>query len=195
MKAALVSLPLKIERKQAGLPRYVVVPSGAIAAWELTATTVLRVSLAGAPADRRTIKRWDEARWFLTITGADCTKHGLDTGDTVTVAMQPAGDRMPKELTALIAVNRSARAAWERLTPARQRMLREEIGDAGAACPASARRALSSTSSERSPPAASAPRTSSRGRAVPRAGCRAGTSPRSARNRRRFPSTSPRSSG
>jgi hypothetical protein len=130
MKPAPVALTLTIQRKQAGLPRYVVVPSKAIAGWELGGTTVLRVSLDGSPADRRTIKKWDDARWFLTITEVDCRRLGLDTGDTVTVAMRPAGDETPPELSELIAADRTARAAWERLTPAQQRMLREEIGAA-----------------------------------------------------------------
>jgi hypothetical protein len=127
VKAAPVALTLRIERKQADLPRYVVVPSKAISAWKLLGTTVLDVSLAGFPSDRRTIKKWDDARWFLTITELDCKRAGLGTGDEVSLTMRPAAAAAPAELTALIASDRRARAAWERLTPAQQRMLREEI--------------------------------------------------------------------
>jgi len=39
----------------------------------------------------------------------------------------PASTELPSELAALIAKNKAARAAWERLTPAQQRMLRENV--------------------------------------------------------------------
>ena len=130
MRSGPVTLALRIERKQDDLPRYVVVPSKSIAAWKLAGTTVLDVSLAGSASDRRTIKPWDDARWFLTITETDCRRLGLDTGDEVSVTMSPASNDLPAELARLLKSDRAARAAWERLTRAQQRMLREEIGAA-----------------------------------------------------------------
>lgn len=130
MKSAPVTLSLRIDRKQADLPRFVVVPSKAIVAWKLAGTTVLDVSLDGSPSDRRTIKPWDDARWFLTITEADCRRLGVDTGDHVSVTMSPASIEVPPELAKLLQSDRAARAAWDRMTRAQQRMLREEIGAA-----------------------------------------------------------------
>ena len=127
MKAAPITLPAEIERKQADLPRYLVVPSRAIAVWKLAGTTVLDVTLNGVAAGRRTIKKWDDARWFLTITEVDCLNLGVDTGDTVSVTIAPASQELPAELDALLRTDRRARAAWERLTAAQRRMLSEEI--------------------------------------------------------------------
>ena len=47
MKSAAITLALRIERKQDDLPRFVVVPSKAIDAWQFPGTTVLDVSLDG----------------------------------------------------------------------------------------------------------------------------------------------------
>jgi hypothetical protein len=126
-----LTLSLRIERKQDDLPRYVVVPSKAIAAWKLAGTTVLEVSLDGSPSDRRTIKPWgDDTKWFLTITEVDCRRLGVDTGSSVSVGMIPASNDLPAELARLLKADRAARAAWDRLTRAQQRMLREVIGAA-----------------------------------------------------------------
>lgn len=42
----------------------------------------------------------------------------------------PASTELPAELAALISKNRTARAAWERLTPPQQRMLSEDVAAA-----------------------------------------------------------------
>jgi hypothetical protein len=52
-----VTLSLRIERKQDDLPRYVVVPSKAIAAGSWRNDRAGRVA-DGSPGDRRTIKPW-----------------------------------------------------------------------------------------------------------------------------------------
>jgi len=41
-----------------------------------------------------------------------------------------ASTALPAELSELLAKHKTARAAWERLTPAQQRMLREEVAAA-----------------------------------------------------------------
>lgn len=118
-----------VERKQDDLPRFAVVPASAVAAWELSGTTAVEVHLNDAPAARRTIKRWDAARWFLSITEEDCRRFRLTTGDKIKLTLWPASDDLPEELAELLRTA-AARAAWERLTPGQQRMLREEVAAA-----------------------------------------------------------------
>jgi hypothetical protein len=143
-KPETVALKLVVERKLPSLPRYVVVPAAAIAHWDLTATTLLDVAIDDRPAGRRTIKRWDAARWFVTITQPDCEQGRFDTGDTVRVALTRASTALPTELKRVIASSAAAKAAWRKFTPSQQRMIHEHV--AGAKQPATrtarARRAL-----------------------------------------------------
>jgi hypothetical protein len=62
-----VRLTVMVERKAAHpeLPRFAVVPAAAIAKWKLSGTTVVEGTINGAPMGRRTIKPWDERRWFI----------------------------------------------------------------------------------------------------------------------------------
>lgn len=119
-----------VERKQADLPRFAVVPASAVAAWELSGTTAVEVHLNDAPAARRTIKRWDAERWFVSVTEDDCRRFRLTTGDEIKLTLRPAADDLPEELTELLRTEAAARAAWDRLTPGQQRMLREEVAAA-----------------------------------------------------------------
>lgn len=122
-----ITLSARIERKQADLLRYVVVPTAAIQAWQLSGTTAVNVALNGVAVERRTIKCWDDARWFLSITKKDCHCLSLDTGDTVALTMELAAAELPSELASLIQTNTQARAAWDALTSGQQRMLREDV--------------------------------------------------------------------
>jgi hypothetical protein len=139
-----ITLKLVVERKLPSLPRYVVVPAAAIAGWGLTATTLLEVALDGRAAGRRTIKRWDDARWFVTITQPDCKQGGFDVGDSVRVTLTRTSTALPVELKSVIADSSAARAAWQRHTPSQQRMIHEHVAAAKQAATrtARARRAL-----------------------------------------------------
>ena len=144
MKSPAVNLKLVVERKLPSLPRYVVVPTASIAHWKLTGTTLLDVALEGRPAGQRTIKRWDDRRWFVTITQPDCEQGGFDTGDTVRLVLTRTSPALPAELKRLIASSAAARAAWEKHTPSQQRMIHEHVASAKqpATRTARARRAL-----------------------------------------------------
>jgi hypothetical protein len=119
-----------IERKQAQLPRFVVVPSKAIASWDLDSTTFVEGKLNDVDLGRRTIKRWDDQRWFIELPQPLCRKAHLDTGDPVVLVLQIASDRLPVELARLLAKDPIAKAVWDRLTPSAQRILREEVAAA-----------------------------------------------------------------
>ena len=124
---SLVRLELEIERKDAALPRFVVVPTEAIAHWGLEGTTVVEGTVNGVSFGRQTIKRWDAGRWFMTVTEALCRKLGVDTGDRVEVSLRVAEEEVAPELERVLADDPVARARWDRLTASQQRQLREEV--------------------------------------------------------------------
>lgn len=119
-----------VERKRDDLPRFAVVPASAVAAWGMDGTTAVEVCVNDAPAGRRTIKRWDAARWFISVTEDDCRRFRLTTGDKIKLTLRPASEELPEELSELLRSEEAARASWERLTRGQQRMLREEIAAA-----------------------------------------------------------------
>lgn len=124
-----VRLTAILERKHPGLPRFVVVPGAAVAAWRLDHTTVIEGTLNDVEMGRRSLKRWDD-NWFIDVPEPLCRRASVDTGSRVHLTLRIAPDRLPEELTRLIAKDRTARIAWERLTPSQKRMLREHIAAA-----------------------------------------------------------------
>lgn len=142
-----LALLVTIERKDPKLPRFVVIPAGPVEKWGIRETTVVEGIFKGLEMGRRTLKRWDEQRWFIEIPEPLCKRAGVDTGDSVTIILRLASTELPEELAKLLAEDASAKANWEKLTKGQQRMLREEI--AAAKQPATrlkrAQRALSSS--------------------------------------------------
>jgi hypothetical protein len=116
-----------IERKHRKLPRFVVVPSSALALWGLEGTTVVEGTLNSVEIGRRTIRRWDEQRWFIELPQPLCRKARVDTGNSVTFVLRLASDRLPEELARLLASDPAAKAVWESLTPSQQRVVREDV--------------------------------------------------------------------
>lgn len=82
----------------------------------------------GGDVGRRSLKRWDDRNcWWMDLSDPVCRRASVDTGDEVKLSLMIASEDLPEELVKLIRKNSAARARWERLTPGRQRMLREEI--------------------------------------------------------------------
>lgn len=119
-----------VERKDAALPRFMVVPAARLASWSLTGTTVVEGRLGEADLGRRTIKRWDRERWFIELPEALCRRAGVETGDRVPLVLRRASTELPPELARLLDEDPVAREAWDRLTRSRQRMLREHVASA-----------------------------------------------------------------
>jgi bacteriocin resistance YdeI/OmpD-like protein len=119
-----------VKRKQADLPRFVVVPASAIERWRLAATATVEATINGAPVGRRSIQRWDDKRWFVSITERDCRSLDIDTGSRIDLVLRIASTELPEELAMLLKQNVRARNAWDSLTPSQQRMLREDIATA-----------------------------------------------------------------
>ena len=117
-----------VSRHHPQMPRLVTAPWDAVARWKLAGTTTVQAALNGADIGRRSLKRWDEKRcWWIDLPEPVCRKLKLDVGDEVDVELRLASTELPAELASLIARNKAARAAWERLTPPQQRMLRENV--------------------------------------------------------------------
>jgi hypothetical protein len=76
---------------------------------------------------RRTLKRWDESRWFVEVTAEICRKLKIDTGSVVTLALTFIKDELPDELQRLFLNNKEAELAWIRLGQSRQRQLLESL--------------------------------------------------------------------
>lgn len=125
-----LALLVTIERKDPKLPRFVVVPAWALAKWGLTETTVVEGTLKGVDLGRRTLKRWDDQRWFVELPEPLCRRAGVETGDSMTIILRIASTELPLELAQLLSSDKAAQAAWEKLTPSQQRMLREQIASA-----------------------------------------------------------------
>ncbi len=118
-----------VKRKNASLPRFVVVPPEFVAPWRLQGTTVVEVTLGGAILGRRSLKHWGKGRdcWFFDLTEAQCRRAGVETGDDAPVELRQASTDLPRELRSLLESNASAKVVWDSLTRARQRMLAEHV--------------------------------------------------------------------
>ncbi len=122
-----IELEALVERKDPRLPRYVVVPADFVTALDITTTTVVEGTLNGGDLGRRTLKRWDDARWFLDLPQGLCKERGIDAGSQIQLVLKVAAELMAPELRELLESNPEARRVWSALTVNQQRMLREEI--------------------------------------------------------------------
>lgn len=127
MPARRVEIDVRIERKQPDLPGYVLVPAAAIARWKLDGTTSVEGTIDGLPLGRRSLKRWDDERWFLELRREHLSELKKAPGDAARLAIAPASTELPAELSALIEAEPAAHARWDAHTDAQRRMLREEI--------------------------------------------------------------------
>lgn len=123
----MVKLSCQIERKTDRLPRFLVVPARLLERWKLEGTAVVEAMINGTGIGRRSLKKWDDDRWFVELAQPICERAGVDTGDRVNLCLRLASDELPDELASLLASSRTAQVAWEKLTSAQQRVLREEV--------------------------------------------------------------------
>jgi hypothetical protein len=126
--ASSITIEGVVGRLDPRVPRFVAVPAKAIAEWRLTGTTAVEATLNGVDLGRRSlVPGGDGLKWSITLTEPQCRRAGVGTGDRITLVLRRTEEARPAELEELLASNAQARAAWERLTPAQQRMLREDI--------------------------------------------------------------------
>ena len=122
-----LKLVVRIERKHAEMPAFVVLPADKVAGWRLTATTTVEGTLDGVSLGRRSLKRWDEERWFIELRRESLDALGKSPGDRATLVIDRAPTEIPAELQRLIDTDAAARECWESRTEAQRRMLREDI--------------------------------------------------------------------
>lgn len=132
-KVSAVNLSCEVERKDRRLPRFMVVPAQLLDGWKLADTTIVEATVNGVGVGRRSMKKWNDDWWFVELSQPLCDRAGVDTGDRVNLSLRLASADLPEELATLLATSRPAQAAWTKLTPAQQRMLREEVLAAKAA--------------------------------------------------------------
>jgi Bacteriocin-protection, YdeI or OmpD-Associated len=125
-----IQLTAVIARKDPRLPRFVIVPSSSIEAWRLSQTAVVEGTLNGHDVGRRSLKKWDEQRWFIELPQPLCERAKVDTGSRIQLALEIASDSLPAELEELLKTNPGAKQAWARLSEGSQRMLRENVAAA-----------------------------------------------------------------
>lgn len=122
-----VRVSVVLERKHPDLAAFVVVPAEAVAAWGLTETVTVEGALDGVALGRRSLVRWDDARWFIELRRETLAAVSKGPGDTALLDIHLASTDLPAELEELLRVDGQAKANWDALTPAQQRMLREDI--------------------------------------------------------------------
>ena len=116
-----------VERHHAEMPRYVVLPNAVVAGLRLEDTTVVEGLLNGMNLGRRSLKRWDEEKWFLELAESWCRKTGIATGDHVELTLRVASTDLPEELAQVLSESEEARAAWGSMTASQRRILRENV--------------------------------------------------------------------
>lgn len=125
-----ITLDVVIEQKHAEMTPYVVVPAAKVASWKLDATTTIEGSLDGVALGRRSLKLWDDSRWFVELPRGTLAALGKGPGAHARLSMTVASAELPAELTQLIEADATARARWQAHSTAQQRMLREHIFEA-----------------------------------------------------------------
>jgi hypothetical protein len=124
---AALKVDVRIERKHAEMPAFVVVPASKLARWKLTATTTVEGTLDGVSLGRRSLKRWDDERWFIELRGDLLDAVGKSPGDRATLVIRRASTEVPAELRRLVDTDSEARKRWQSCTEAQRRMVREDI--------------------------------------------------------------------
>jgi hypothetical protein len=123
-----IRLTSTVIRHNPQFSRLVTIPLDKVAPWKLNETTIVEGSINEVELGRRSLKRWDDRNcWWIDLPEPLCKKAGLETGDKVTLVVRLASEDLPNELTEVLKKNQTAKASWEKLTKAQQRMLREEI--------------------------------------------------------------------
>jgi hypothetical protein len=123
-----LTITTTVTRHMPQFSRLATIPLDKVAPWKLDQTTVVEGTINGVEFGRRSLKRWDDRNcWWIDLPDALCKKAKIDTGDEVELNIRLASEELPEELQKLLAENKSAKARWDKMTTAQQRMLREEV--------------------------------------------------------------------
>ena len=111
-----IQLTTRVQQKAPNLPCYFVVPAGRADSLGIQGTTVVEVEIDGAEVGRRTLKRWDDHRWFTDLSARVLRRVGVAVGDRIRVVLRPASQDLPDELVAVIESDGKARRVWASFT-------------------------------------------------------------------------------
>jgi Bacteriocin-protection, YdeI or OmpD-Associated len=126
-KPKLITITSTVTRHHPQFARLVTIPLDVVAPWKLSETTVIEGTINDTELGRRSMKRWDDRDcWWIDLPEPLCKRAKLETGDEVTLKIRLASEELPDELRQVLK-DAHAKAKWNQLTPAQQRMLREEI--------------------------------------------------------------------
>lgn len=122
-----ITLSSTVTRHHPQFARLITIPLDAVAPWKISETTVIEGTINDTELGRRSMKRWDDRNcWWIDLPEPLCKRAKLETGDEATLKIRLASEELPDELRQVLK-DAKAKAKWDRLTPAQQRMLREEI--------------------------------------------------------------------
>jgi len=122
-----ITITSTVTRHHPQFARLVTIPLETVAPWKLSDTTVIEGTINDTELGRRSLKRWDDRKcWWIDLPEPLCKRAKLETGDEVTLKIRLASEDLPDELSQVLK-DRKARAKWDTLTQAQQRMLREDI--------------------------------------------------------------------
>lgn len=164
-----VDVEVVLERERAALQAFVVVPAAQVAHWKLEGTTTVEAVLDGVVLGRRSLKRRDEASWFLELRSDQFASLAKPVGARAVLAIARASQELPDELQRVLELEPASRACWEALTAAQQRGVREDVlaAKTPAARERRARRALGDAASAAQTRAAAKRSTAARSSTVP----------------------------
>jgi hypothetical protein len=127
-KPRIIEVTTTVSRHMPQFSRLTTIPSEKVAPWKLHVTTVVEGTINGVEMGRRSMKRWDERDcWWIDLPDALCKKVGITEGDKIDLVLRVASEDLPDELAELINRSKLAKARWDQMMVAQQRMLREEI--------------------------------------------------------------------
>jgi hypothetical protein len=123
------TLSAKLQRKDPGLPVFVVIPDKVVAPWKIGGTTIVEGTANGHCFGRRTIKPWGKGidAWFVEFTATICKAAGLAVGETIALELWPADSSTPEELDTLISASKGLSRSWSKLTERQRREASEHI--------------------------------------------------------------------
>lgn len=110
-----------VERHDAALPRFAILPFDPTARWGFNALFVADGTFGGAAFKRRSVKPWGDGRWWIDLPNALCEAAGANTGDRVALTLIPNDDAPPTELAVLLEGDAALLAAWNAYAPSHRR--------------------------------------------------------------------------
>ncbi|MBK6628183.1 MAG: YdeI/OmpD-associated family protein [Flavobacteriales bacterium] len=117
----------EVLRHRPDLPCHAVIPASAISGWCINGTTIVEVQIDRHGPFRRSLKRWDQDRWFLDLPKTILVQTGLKEGSLITLILRSADTSEPAELRSRLRSDAVARVCWNRLSQARKRTIVEHI--------------------------------------------------------------------